>query len=126
MSEWTIGRKIGVGFLLVLAQALSVGLFGLWMTNRTGNKMNVVSAEYLPESELAIQIERGLLNARINFIYFVTVQKEGSLEKGWERFHSAQQQIPKLQELVNRSNTLADIRPDVEQLDAMVHGAGRR
>jgi methyl-accepting chemotaxis protein len=114
MAQWTIGKKIAVGFLLVLVQALSVGLFGLWMTNRAAT--NVVSTEYLPETALATQIERELLNARIHFIYFVTVQKEGSLQKGWERFRYAQQELPRLQELVNRSDAFADIRPDVERL----------
>src|SRR5215467_13840491 len=116
MSAWTIGKKIAGGFLLVLAQALLVGLFGLWMTNRNSNKLNVVSAEYLPETELAAQIEREVLNARIHFIYFVTIQKEGSLEKGWERFRNAQQELPKLRNLINSSAAFADLRPDVEQL----------
>jgi len=116
MSAWTIGKKIAGGFLLVLAQALLVGLFGLWMTNRNSNKLNVVSAEYLPETELAGQIEREVLNARIHFIYFVTIQKEGSLEKGWERFRNAQQELPKLRNLINSSAAFADLRPDVEQL----------
>jgi len=114
MSAWTIGRKISGGFLVVLLLALAVESFALWMTNRAAT--NVVSAEYLPETELATQIEREVLNARIHFIYFVTIQKEGSLDKGWERFRNAQQALPKLQDLVNRSDVFADIRPDVEQL----------
>jgi methyl-accepting chemotaxis protein len=78
--------------------------------------LNLVSTEYLPETELAGQIEREVLNARIHFIYFVTVQKEGALEKGWERFRNAQKELPKLQELVQSSEAFADIRPEVEQL----------
>jgi methyl-accepting chemotaxis protein len=100
--------------MLVLAQALSVGLFGMWMTYRAAN--NVVSTVFLPETELSAQIEREVLNARIHFIYFVTVQREGSLEKGWERFRNAQQALPKLRELVNSSKEFANIRPDVDQL----------
>ena len=86
----------------------------MWMTHRAAN--NVVSTLYLPETELSAQIEREVLNARIHFIYFVTIQKEGSLEKGWERLRNAQQALPKLRELVNSSDAFADIRPDVEQL----------
>ena len=103
MSRWTVGRKIAGGFLLILVQSLAVGLFGLWMTNRTSDKLEIMAAQYLPETELAAQVEREFLNARIHFIYFVTIQKEGSLQKGWTRFRSAQQELPKLQELINRS-----------------------
>jgi methyl-accepting chemotaxis protein len=86
------------------------------MTRRTAHKLDAVSAEYLPETQLATQVEREVLNARIHFIYFVTIQKEGSLEKGWARFRNAEQELPKLRESVSRSEAFADIRPDVEQL----------
>jgi CHASE3 domain sensor protein len=46
--RWTIGKKIAGGFLLVLVQALLVGLFGLWTTNRNANRLKVLAAEYLP------------------------------------------------------------------------------
>ena len=114
--RWTIGKKIAGGFLLVLVQALLVGLFGLWTTNRNANRLKVLAAEYLPETELATQVEREVLNARIFFIYFVTIQKPGSLEKGWAAFRSAQQDLPKLQALVNRAGASDRLRPDLETL----------
>jgi len=114
MQAWTIGRKISVGFLAVLLLALSVEGFALWMTNRAAG--NVVWTESLPETELATEIEREVLNARIDFIYFVTIQKEGSLDKGWERFRNAQRALPKLRELVNHSQALAGLGPNVELL----------
>ncbi len=117
MAKWSIGRKVAVGFCAVLVQALGVGLFSLWIMRGASGKLNVVTAEYLPESELAGNIERELLNARIHFIYFVTIQKERSLEKGWERFRNAQQELPKLRELVSRSAALAAIRPEVDELN---------
>jgi hypothetical protein len=101
---------------LVLVQALSVGLYALWMTMQTSDKLSLVSSEYLPEMELAAQVEREVLNARIHFVYFVTVQKAGSLEKGWERFRRSQQQLAKLQALVERSADFAALRPDLDQL----------
>ena len=72
MAAWTIGKKITVGFLVVLLLTLSVELFGLWTTNRSSHQLKTVSAEYLPETQVAAQIERDVLNARIHFIYFVT------------------------------------------------------
>jgi methyl-accepting chemotaxis protein len=116
MSHWTIGRKIACGFLLILVQALSVGIFGLWWTNHTAENLHKVSSDHLPEMEMAAQVERELLNARIHFIYFVTIQKEGALDKGWERFRNAQQQLPKLRDLVSNSDSFSSIRPDVEKL----------
>jgi methyl-accepting chemotaxis protein len=116
MSKWSIGRRIAVGFLIVLIQSLSVGVYALWRTTQTSNQLNLVSSQDLPETELASQIEREFLNARIHFIYFATIQKEGSLEKGLERFRNAQQNLSKLRELVARTEAFAGLRPDVEQL----------
>ncbi len=116
MSQWNIGKKIAAGVLLILVQALSVGMFGLWLSRRTATELNVLASDHLVERSLAAQIERELLNARIYFIYFVTIQKEGTLPKGWERFRNAQRELPKLQEVVNGSTVLGDLRPDVEQL----------
>ena len=116
MSNWTIGKKVSAQLLAILVQALCVSCFGLWISVRTSHKLDVVSSQYLPVAETAGQIEREVLNARIHFIYFVTVQKKGSLEKGWDRFHSAEKEFPKLQQLVAQSEIFAAARPEVEQL----------
>jgi CHASE3 domain sensor protein len=47
MSHWTIGKKIMVGFLVVLLEALSVGVYGLWVTARNSRNLNLVTSEYL-------------------------------------------------------------------------------
>jgi methyl-accepting chemotaxis protein len=116
VSTWTIGKKIGVGFLAVLLQAMSVGVYALWKTVQTSEKLELVASHYLPEAGLAASVERDLLNARIQFIYFVTIQKPGSLEKGWERFRKAQQELPELMALVEGSEHFSAIRPDADQL----------
>ena len=116
MSNWTIGKRIAAGFLAVLIQAISVGVYALWKSAQARDDLNLVASQYLPEAELAAALERELLNARIHFIYFVTVQKPGSLEKGWERFRNAQRQLPKLISIVESSDAFAPIRPHAEQL----------
>lgn len=116
MVRWTVGKRIAAGFLAVVVVTLLVNLIGLWTTIQTSRKMDVVSSEYLPATELASRVEAGLLNARIHFIYFVTIQKQGSLEKGWQRFRTVEQDLPKLHELINRSEAFASVRGDAEQL----------
>jgi methyl-accepting chemotaxis protein len=116
VSNWTIGKKITGGILLVLVQALCVGCFGLWTILRTSRDLDVISSSYLPVTELAGKVEREVLNARIHFIYFVTVQKKGHLEKGWERFRNARKELPELQEVIEHSDVFAAARPEVEQL----------
>lgn len=116
MSRWTIGKKIAAGLLVLLIQAISVGLYALWRSAEASGRLTALESEYLPEAELAASVERELLNARINYIYFVTIQKPGALEQGRERFANAQREIPKLLAMIERTDHFAAIRPDAEQL----------
>jgi len=116
MRKWTIGAKVGAQLLAVLVQALCVCCFGLWIMMRTSHQLDVVGSQYLLMNQAAGEVERELLNARIHFIYFVTVQKKGSLEKGWPRFRNAEAAYSKLGQVVKQSDALAGARPEVEQL----------
>ena len=115
----TTGKRIIAGFAVVVLQALAVGGFTWRMVNATATRLNVVSAQYLPLTELAVRTEREVLNARISFIYFVTIQKEGTKEKGWVRFRNARKAEEDLEKLIGRSDALADSRPEA----ALLRGA---
>src|SRR5579862_4855165 len=116
LSQWSIGKKIAAGFLAVLIQAISVDVYAVWKSAQSDRRLYLVAAQYLPVTEQAASIERELLNARIQFIYFVTVQKPGSLEKGWERFRNAQRELPGLITAVEKSQAFTDVWPDAERL----------
>ena len=74
-----------------------------------------VAAAYLPEMNAATGFEREILNARINFIYHVTIQKPGTLDAGWKRFGKAQGWLPELQKLAQKAE-LKDVQGETEQL----------
>ena len=77
---------------------------------------NSHAQSYVPATQMATDFERHVLNARIFFIYFVTIQKPGSLDKGWERYRQAEKQQKDLLTFVNGSEELRELRPEVEQL----------
>ena len=89
------------------------------MVTGTATRLSLVSAQYLPLTELATRAEREVLNARIYFIYFVTIQKEGTKEKGWLRFRNARKAEENLEKLIARSDALAGSRPEA----ALLRGA---
>lgn len=79
---------------------------------------------YVPAKKMTTDFERHVLNARIFFIYFVTIQKPGSLDKGWERYHQAEEQQKELLAFVEKNEELSSVRPDVTRLgeDLNVYG----
>jgi len=80
--------------------------------------MSELSQDDLPEVALAAAFEREILNARIHFIYHVTIQKPGALALGWERFRNVQALMPKLRAQAAGSLALSGLRQPTEQLAA--------
>jgi len=79
-----------------------------------GHKAHALS--FVPAKRLTTDFERDLLNARIFFIYYVTIQKPGSLESGWQRYHGAQSRMEEIAALVDEHPELANLRGPVAQL----------
>jgi len=71
---------------------------------------------YVPADVLATDFEREILNARIFFIYHVTIQKPGSLDKGWERYRNAAARQRELAAFVEQHPELSDLRQGVAKL----------
>jgi len=117
ISGWTIARKIGAGFTAVLVLVFATELAGVLLARRAAQQLQPIAGEYLAAEKLASVFERKFLNARIYFIYHVTIQKEGALAHGWEAFHAAEQQLPNLRETINGSPRLAPLRPKLAELE---------
>jgi len=69
-----------------------------------------------PANAMATDFERQILNARIFFIYHVTIQKSGALQQGWDHYHTAEDQLRQLATLVQQHEELRDLRPQVAKL----------
>jgi len=86
------------------------------------NMLSVVHTEnsygltFVPAARLATDFERQVLNARIFFIYFVTIQKRGSLDQGSDHYHNAEARQQNLMSLVNQHQELGPLRPAVAKL----------
>jgi methyl-accepting chemotaxis protein len=114
MNKWSVSRRISLGFTVVFVlMGCLAGLSSYTMRSVAEAEKSHI-ASYVPAAQLATDFERGILNARIQFIYFVTIQKPGTLDQGWDRFHKAQEQQRKLSELVESDPALKVLRPGVE------------
>jgi hypothetical protein len=76
------------------------------------------SQSFVPAKKLAAAFERDILNARIHFIYFVTIQKPGTLEKGWGRYNDAESDLTALSALVKQQDELHPLSAPVAKLRA--------
>ncbi|HLY16173.1 MAG TPA: methyl-accepting chemotaxis protein [Bryobacteraceae bacterium] len=118
MRHWSITSRLAAGFAVIVLGVSGVGGYSAWSMHRAARAMAELSQEDLPEVALAAAFEREILNARIHFIYHVTIQKPGALDLGWEHFRAARALMPNLRAHVAGGPALAGLREPTEQLAA--------
>ena len=118
MATRTVRQRISAGFSIVVALSALAAAYAAWEMRPASIAMSDLAKEHLPEMALATEFERDILNARIHFIYHVTIQKPGALEAGWERFRKARSLMPKLAAHVAASQVLRDLRPPTKELES--------
>ncbi|MBL0155636.1 MAG: hypothetical protein IPP47_00785 [Bryobacterales bacterium] len=114
----SITRKIQLAFGVLILLALPVGIISTWMLRDSSSELAGAAEQILPEVQLATAFERSVLNARIHFIYHVTIQKAGALDKGLRRFEQARKELQQLDGLVRDTPDLAPLRPETARLVA--------
>ncbi len=71
---------------------------------------------FVPAKRLTAGFEREILNARIFFIYFVTIQKPGSKQQGWARYRNAEARLHDLAQTAEQHPELENLRYPVRKL----------
>lgn len=112
----SIARKIQLAFGVLILLALPVGIVSVWMLRTSSTELSSAAEQIMPEVRLATAFERSILNARIHFIYHVTIQKAGALEKGQTRFEQARKELAELDGLVRDTKALARFQPEAARL----------
>jgi methyl-accepting chemotaxis protein len=118
MKQWSISKLVSVGVVVLLAALCLVS--GLSMYNMLKLVTIQISHEqtFGPAISLTTDFERQVLNARISFIYFVAIQKVGSLDQGNEHYRNAELGQQDLVALINRHEELGVLRPGAAKLRA--------
>ena len=74
------------------------------------------ATSFVPAKRMSAAFEREILNARIFFIYHVTIQKPNALASGWARYHNAEARLQGLSDQVNQQDELNVVKAPVAQL----------
>lgn len=113
--ERLIRLRVVVGGLLTICLFATLSSTLLTLHSADLNHRNTVTL--VPLLEHAEVFERDILNARISFIYYVTVDKPGSLEAGRERYNQAWTDLHELHELAAGNGQSRLLVPRVDALD---------
>jgi methyl-accepting chemotaxis protein len=76
------------------------------------------AAQHYPIAKTANEFEREILNARIQFIYFVTIEKPGALDSGRLHYKNARKKLADLQNQIQSLGPSDGLQPMVRKLSS--------
>ena len=102
MKRFTVCQQIGGAFAILGLLGVVQATVTIGMLRTAMSQVERVPSQYLPLRDASEEFERRVLNARIHFIYYVTIQKPGAKENGWKQFELARKALPKVQDAASR------------------------
>lgn len=104
MKHATLGFRISLGFGVLIAILLVVGLIGIVNMRSASSDATRLSAVYVPEVNLANDVMQNFSNARYNMLSFISVDDEAALAKAKTNFTDLQANLLKVEELGKKYN----------------------
>lgn len=71
MKSAGIGAKLGVGFGALIAIALALGALAIWNMRQAAIRASDLADEYMPEIDVAHEIERAMLLVRAEVLAYL-------------------------------------------------------
>ncbi len=112
-----IGTKLFLGFGLVVALAIALGMMAIWQMRQIQAKSHELSVQTLPELSHAANITHDVLMGAYNWLAFGLAYEEQAAKTGAEYHRKARESIAKLSELAKSFNDT--------QMAALVEQAGK-
>jgi methyl-accepting chemotaxis protein len=100
----TLGYRISLGFGVLIAILLVIGLIGIINMRSASSDATRLSAVYVPEVNLANNVMQNFSNARYNILGYVSNDDEASLKKAKTNFADLQANFLKVEELGKKYN----------------------
>jgi methyl-accepting chemotaxis protein len=116
----SLGKKLGVGFGLLIAVTLGLGILALVNMNNIRTQTGYLGEEYVPEVEIANKIERYSLNAMYAFRGYGLTGSDKFLRNGRSSLKDLDQAIAEAKELTQASTQLEMLQSTVDQLNESV------
>ncbi|AOO66228.1 methyl-accepting chemotaxis protein [Sulfurospirillum halorespirans] len=104
MKNATLGYRISLGFGVLIAIVLIIGLTGIISMRSASSDATRLSAVYVPEVTLASQVMQNFSNARYNILSFISIDDEVALSKAKTNFADLQANLLKVEELGKKNN----------------------
>ena len=122
--KWSVPARIALAFSIVIVGAtLAIGSLEL-VASSSMHSLNAAVLHYSPIARTANDLEYEIFNARIYFIYYVTIQKPGALELGQAHYANARQKLNELRSQAQSTDAVDGLQPLFLQLSSSLDKYG--
>lgn len=120
MKHFKLGTKIGMGFGLVIAIMIVLGIISVWNMNSVKNQSAVLNDDYIPEIRIIKDLERSLLLTLYHMRGYGLTQDDSYYKEGMKYFDEVKAHIKKAEELAAGSSHLVRLRDGIASTEAEV------
>lgn len=115
MKNLKLGTKIGLGFGVLIAISLVLGTIAVWNMKSVSGLADTLNAQFLPEMDLSVNIERSFLNTMLEVRgYGYTLDKK-FYERGLKNLEQVKKDLRDAKELASKSSELGRFRDQVDK-----------
>lgn len=104
MNQMTLGKKITLGFGIVVAIAAILGIMGVVNMNSAKNNADKLAFTYVPEAEVGVKVIDLANNIRYNIRAFSLADDTEGLARAKEQYENLKKAFSEAKELVSKYN----------------------
>jgi methyl-accepting chemotaxis protein len=117
-----LGTKITLGFVLILVLMLIVGGIAVWNMTYQGNRSDILAGEYVPQVEVANNLEQDIAKIMFEMRGYVFTEKEGFLKAAESEYQKTKETIKAANELSDRAKNLDKLKGSLGTIEKGIDG----
>ncbi|MGD9848298.1 MAG: MCP four helix bundle domain-containing protein, partial [Desulfuromonas sp.] len=121
-----LGVKIGGGFALLLAIAMILGGLAVWNMSRVNEQSTILAQEYVPEVQVANDVERSALATMYALRGYGYTAEERFLTAGRKAISEVNDNLKRAEDLAQRAPHLTQLKDSISAIQQQVNRYGEQ
>ncbi len=121
LKNFKLGTKLGLGFGILIVISIILGVMAIFNMARVQTKANMLADEYVPEFDVANQLERNSLLTMYNIRGYGLTKEQTFLDEGRKYLDELESSLSDALELADQSKHLVKLHGSVEKVEEQVN-----
>ena len=114
-NDLRIGQKLGIGFGILIAIAVTLGVLAVFNMQKISVKSKYLAEEYVPEVDVANNIERSSLQTMFNMRGYAFTEEDKYLDEGTSYLKEVKNYLNEANALAKNSTQLVKLQAAIDE-----------